>query len=105
MTELPPETVNAAQARVSDILKPNGASDPGMAVLHVPAESAVSRKERTDKGVPRLYVEIPGVRFDVGTEDGRKAIKAWIAQQGAEPCVDDIFDGLLAIIDRLRGAK
>jgi hypothetical protein len=63
MTELPPETVNAAASRVSDILKPNGAQHGGPPMTlreimdsedHLGAPlHKTPRAKRSDAGKPR----------------------------------------------------
>jgi hypothetical protein len=64
-----------------------------------PAPAANGRKERADKGQPRLYVEITGVRFDLSEPAGR-AMLGRIVQAG-EP-TDAVIGQLLDIIERLR---
>lgn len=110
MTELPPETVNAAASRVSDILKPNGAehtseeTGPGDRLVNMR-----TRAKRSDAGKPRetFYVSIPGIRFDLAEDVGREAFKRWfgaaILEQGnmLVLCVKAL-DELFAVLDRLR---
>ena len=97
--QLDPDTVARAAARLPAILHP-----PVSEQVSSPAAPERNRRTRSDAGKPResFYVSIPGVRFDMSTEEGRAAVKTWIAQQGASPCVDDIIDSLLREIDRLR---
>jgi hypothetical protein len=73
------------------------------------SQIANGRKERSDKGQPRLYVEVPCVRFDVSGEDGRSELNAWLAGRIASVGsgelvmpVTRVVNELLAIIDRLR---
>src|SRR5271170_7611645 len=64
---LTPEKLKAAQSTVIVAALPNGAT----VAQDGDKLPAPARKEREDAGKPRLYVEIPGVRFDIGVEEGR----------------------------------
>jgi hypothetical protein len=112
MTELPPETVNAAASRVSDILKPNGAehtseeTGPGDRLVNMR-----TRAKRSDAGKPRetFYVSIPGIRFDLTVGQARESFMALIAQamqsSDTQPWVMQAIRQLLSEIDRLRASK
>jgi len=49
-------------------------------------------------------VEIPGVRYDISQEEGRAALKChigFLVVKADESQVLDLFDSVLAIVDRL----
>lgn len=67
-------------------------------------QTSNGRKTRADKDQPRLYVEIPGVRYDISQEEGRAALKChigFLVVKADESQVLDLFDSVLAIVDRL----
>ena len=66
-----------------------------------------TRKTRSDAGKergPRIYVDAPGVRFDLMHVEGRASFKYWISrtfQEGGAMFGNAAIDELLAHIDRL----
>lgn len=66
-----------------------------------------TRKTRSDAGKergPRIYIDAPGVRFDLMHVEGRASFKYWISrtfQEGGAMFGNAAIDELLAHIDRL----
>lgn len=101
--------VERGTAAVTAILHPNGAELPvpgnlnrGLTAPIIPT----GRKKRADAGKPRetFYVSIPGVRFDVGSVDGRTAFERWLSGSltGQSADIVDAIRQVLREIDRLR---
>ena len=92
------ERMEAIAGERGNIVFPNGTAQPTTA--------AQPRKERSDKGSVRLYVEpIPGVRFDLQEPGARQVLSSLmenLAKGGRIDTLVRIFDELLDHIDRLR---
>jgi hypothetical protein len=62
------------------------------------------RKERSDKGQPRLYIEALSTRFDLADEGSRDLLRnvlcIWAPHEGEKVCA--VFEQMYALIDRLR---
>ena len=62
------------------------------------------RKRRSDAGKPRIFVDAPGVRFDLMHLEGRTAFKYWIAHvyvEGGAVFGNAAVDQLLRHIESL----
>ena len=71
------------------------------------ASAEKTRRTRSDAGKPRetLYVELPGVRFNLGVSEGKDALSDYITAliaQGDATALGKLVDSLLLTIDRLR---
>lgn len=79
------------------------------AMQQASASQERTRAERSDKGKPRLFLDIPGVRFDLAHEFARGAFKNWLRGElqpvGSSGVILSAFDDLLAHIDRLAARK
>jgi hypothetical protein len=67
-------------------------------------EPGRQRAKRSDAGKPRVFVDAPGVRFDLMHVEGRASFKYWIArvyQEGGAVFGNAAVDQLLGHIDRL----
>lgn len=72
-----------------------------LAKMDIAPEQPKTRAERSDKGKPRLFVDVMdgAVRFDIGAEAGRTAFFAWVTADGGR--AEQGIEQLLAIVDRL----
>jgi hypothetical protein len=78
-----------------------------VAQMNLPANAEPSkpRATRSDKGKPRLYVEMPGVRLDMAHPEARDVLRSLIAVEAprgnSAERIWDAFEQLLSHIDRL----
>ena len=67
-----------------------------------------TRAQRSDKGEPRIFIDAPGVRFDLMHIEGRASFEYWLARvyhEGGAVFGNAAVKQLLSHIDRLSQRK
>ena len=98
-----PEQLQERTERVTESLRANLAPAPEQ-----PQPETRTRAPRSDKGEPRIFIDAPGVRFDLMHIEGRASFEYWLArayQEGGAVFGNAAVKQLLTHIDRLSARK